>query len=62
MVGNPECKSPKHPVHICALKDAGLISQSCKEFTELTDNPKFRCEICGATAQNAENLCSPRRM
>jgi hypothetical protein len=62
MVGNPECKSQKHPIHICALKDAGLSGKSFAEVAELVDSPKFRCEICGATANRAENLCNPKKI
>jgi len=62
MIGNSECICPNHIFHICALKDCGLNDKNSDTFCGLHRNPEYKCERCGETSENAENLCFPQKI
>ena len=62
MTSNAECKKPEHKMHMCALKESGFDKENPDEFLEMTLNPKYRCDNCGAKAANSENLCKPVKL
>jgi len=62
MVGNHKCKSTRHPMHLCALRACDLNEQNDDVFAKLVDNPQFECEDCGDKANNADNLCKPKKI
>ncbi len=62
MVGNPNCKKKNHVWHLCALKDCGLDEKDNQGYGKLIGDPQFKCEVCGLTANKAENLCNPQKI
>ncbi len=59
---NTKCTSPLHSEHLCYLLSQGFNISDKKEFECLVDDPKFRCEHCGRTANNNNNLCEPNEL
>jgi hypothetical protein len=59
MAGNPDCKKEGHTMHICALKASGFDTENPDKFREITENPQYKCDNCGAMAKESENLCKP---
>jgi hypothetical protein len=49
------CDPDAHKKHMCTLKAEG--NQEC--ITSLSDNPTVECSICGAKANDPQNLCAP---
>ncbi len=62
MIGNRKCLSPNHIFHMCTLKACGLNDKNSETFYGLHRNPSFKCEGCGETSENAENLCFPQEL
>ena len=59
MAGNPMCGGEGHTMHMCSLLADYFNKTSPEQYRELTENPQFRCENCGATAKSDDNLCNP---
>jgi len=59
MAGNPDCKHEEHNMHMCALKESGFDKENPEKFRAMTDNPKYKCGNCGATANESKHLCQP---
>jgi hypothetical protein len=50
-----ECVAPDtHHLHLCQLKKKGLNA----EVAARTDEPRYICHNCNATANRAEDLCN----
>ena len=50
------CRSSElHSGHICELESR----QEWDVIRQVTDNPKVRCENCGAAANSSRNVCLP---
>lgn len=59
MAANPGCTQEGHNMHVCALKESGFDKENPDEFKEITGDPQYKCENCGAMAKDSESLCSP---
>jgi len=59
MAGNENCKKQGHMMHICALKAQQFDKKNPDEFQKITQNPEYKCDTCGASANKSENLCEP---
>jgi hypothetical protein len=62
MAGNPNCRSKKHRMHICALKAEGFDKKNPAKFQALVERPQQKCGNCGAQAKKSENLCKPVKL
>jgi len=62
MAGNPDCKKEGHNIHICSLKASGFDTENPDKFREITENPQYKCDNCGAMAKESENLCKPTKL
>jgi len=62
MAGNPDCTQQGHNMHVCALKEDGFDKDNPEEFQEIIEDPQYKCENCGATAKESENLCKPAKL
>ena len=62
MAGNDECRSPLHDQHLCGLIEDGFNRKYPRRFREMVAEPKFKCRLCGAKANDKENLCSPEEI
>lgn len=52
------CDAEQHKMHMCALGEQGetdLIKQ-------VSENATVECELCGAVANEAKYVCSPRQL
>ena len=47
-----------HTGHICELES----QQEWDTIREITDNPRVRCENCGAEANSSKNVCMPTEL
>jgi hypothetical protein len=45
--------------HFCYLVSQGFNISDEQEYTELADNPQFRCIHCDLEAKRDESLCVP---
>ena len=45
--------------HMCYLVSQGFNISDAQEYTELADNPQFRCIHCDLKAKRDESLCVP---
>lgn len=52
------CSSEFHAGHICELES----QQEWDILRQVTDNPKVRCENCGAEANSPGNVCMPEEL
>ena len=62
MIGNPECMSPSHVFHICALKHCGLNDRNSDTFCGLIRMQQYICGKCGEKSEKPENLCFPEKI
>lgn len=56
---NQDCKADLHHQHLCFLMHEGLHYQEPAAYKELVQNAQYRCQQCGRTAKNDQNLCHP---
>ncbi|MFC1762396.1 hypothetical protein ACFL6U_09990 [Planctomycetota bacterium] len=62
MTSTTACKKPEHKMHMCALKADGFDKKNPAKYKELTADPEYKCDNCGATAAKSENLCKPVKL
>lgn len=62
MTNNTNCKKPEHKMHMCAIKESGFDKKNPDKVSEMTANPKYKCDTCGAKAAKSENLCKPVKL
>jgi hypothetical protein len=62
MASNPNCKTPEHIMHMCAIKADELERTEPEKYKKLTENPKFECGNCGAKVNNSEDVCEPVKL
>jgi len=53
------CPEGEHERHLCHLLYAGFHKNNKEEFKKMVQNAQFRCDYCGRTAKNSNNLCKP---
>jgi hypothetical protein len=53
------CPEFEHEQHLCHLLYAGFHKSNKEEFKKMVQDARFRCDFCGRTAKNANNLCKP---
>jgi hypothetical protein len=57
MTEKEKCPRPSgHKLHMCAMKQQGLM----EEIDKHSAHPTVVCSRCGAKANSAEYLCTPR--
>lgn len=52
---NPCSQSELHTGHMCELES----QEEWDIIRQITDNPKVRCENCGAQVNSSRNVCIP---
>jgi hypothetical protein len=62
MAGTSECKKQEHKMHVCAITESGFDKKNPDKFRQITSNPKYKCDTCGAKAAKSENLCKPIKL
>ena len=59
MEHNVDCTSEEHSTHLCHLMSEGFHLSHPQEYKEIVQDANFRCQNCGRTANQSENLCEP---
>jgi len=59
---NLECESDLHTQHLCYMVAQEFHLSDEHQYQALTKEPKFKCQVCGRTAQNEKNLCQPLKL
>lgn len=54
-----DCSDPQHNKHLCFLMYEGFHFQNREAYKALVQDAQFRCQQCGRTASNRDNLCMP---
>jgi len=53
------CKGSRHDRHLCTLTKEYFHVYKADKFREMVENPEFKCQFCGHTSNNNEDLCFP---
>lgn len=53
------CDGTKHKGHLCFLMYEGFHFKQKDEYRRMVQDAHYRCQNCGRTAKEAENLCAP---
>ena len=56
---NADCASPEHEKHLCSLMYEGYHFDHPGEYKEIVQDAQFRCQNCGRTAHQGDQLCKP---
>ena len=56
------CCSSKHSRHLCELTKDYFHVYKADEFRLIAKEPVFKCQFCGRTSNNNENLCFPAEL
>jgi hypothetical protein len=57
-----ECKSDEHTRHLCHYVSYGHHVNNEVDFRNLVKEPRYRCNLCGLTANLKESVCSPAEL
>ena len=58
-LNNESCASDVHNEHLCFLICDGFYETNKEAFKAIVQDAQYRCQICGRTAKNENNLCDP---
>jgi hypothetical protein len=53
------CEEKRHRKHLCTLTGEFFHAHNAEEYREMVKDNKFKCEFCGRTARDSDNLCYP---
>ena len=53
------CNGSEHNQHLCVLTKEYFHVYKADKFRKMVENPGFKCQFCGHTSNNSENLCFP---
>ncbi|MHC5088407.1 MAG: hypothetical protein ACYSOT_02215 [Planctomycetota bacterium] len=56
---NTVCASENHGAHLCHLMYEGFHFKHPQDYKEMVQDAQFRCQNCGRTAKESEQLCEP---
>jgi hypothetical protein len=59
MMHNENCAAEGHNEHICFLMYDGFHLKNKEAYREMVQDVHFRCQNCGRTAKEADNLRTP---
>ena len=54
-------ESELHTRHLCYIVSQGFNLTDEQSYRVLVEDPKFRCNHCGRTANSDQNLCVPTK-
>jgi len=54
-----QCIATRHAEHLCRLADQYFHIREPEQFRAMVSDPRYACEFCGRTANDAHNLCYP---
>ena len=58
----PQMPHSGHNKHLCYLVNVGFQVSRRKDYLAIVSDPKFICKKCGRVANDARNLCNPRKL
>ena len=59
MEHNAECASQGHNTHLCFLMYEGYHFDHPGEYKQIVQDAQFRCQNCGRTAHQSNQVCNP---
>ncbi len=54
-----EYRTEEHTEHLCYIISQGFHLTDEQQYRVLIENPGYRCDHCGRTAESDTNLCVP---
>ena len=54
-----ECKSDEHTNHLCNFVSYGYHVNNEAAYKDIVKEPRYKCYLCGRTANLEESLCNP---
>jgi len=61
-MSHKECKSDKHIKHLCYVVSDGYHVNNEEGYKNLVKEPRYKCHLCGLTANIGESLCGPAKL
>lgn len=52
------CESELHSQHLCTLTDQYFHINEPDQYRAMVKGAEFKCQFCGRTAKDRENLCA----
>jgi hypothetical protein len=59
MEHNADCAVQGHDKHLCFLMYEGYHFDHPGDYKQIVQDAQFRCQNCGRTAHQSDQVCSP---
>ena len=57
-----ECKRDEHTKHLCSFESHGYHVNNEEDYKDIVKEPRYKCYLCGRTANTEESLCNPTKL